>query len=263
MSASRWGLILATALLAAVAVWYYLFQPPPPPPPPPPPVAEVVPEPPPPPPPDYPVPAAAPDAPALPAVDDSDSPFRAALTGIAGAAPLEAWLIPDMLIRRIVVTIDNLTRNRLALKLRPLKPVPGGFAVDGGEAAFTISDSNAMRYHAALAVLQAIDDQALVNLYFRWYPLFQQAYRDLGYPGESFNNRVIEVLDHLIGTPDVAMPIALVKPKVYYEYADPALENASSGRRLLWRIGSDNRQALIAKLIAIRGRIVTGGVAVP
>lgn len=267
MSASRWGLILTAALLAAVAGWYFLFQPPAPPPLPAP-VEAVAAEPeappaPPPPPPEYPVPAPAPETPPLPSVDDSDSAFRSALTGLPGATPLESWLIPDMLIRRIVVTIDNLTRDRVALKLRPLKPVPGAFVVDGSEGSYTISPTNFPRYGAALTALQAIDEQALVALYFRWYPLFQKAYRDLGYPGESFNNRVIEVLDHLIGTPNIAAPIALVKPKVYYEFADPALENASYGRRLLWRIGSDNREALIAKLIAIRGRIVTSGVAAP
>ncbi|WP_293373501.1 DUF3014 domain-containing protein, partial [Nevskia sp.] len=194
---------------------------------------------------------------------DSDTAFRTALTALPGAGPLEAWLIPDMLIRRIVVTIDNLTRERVALKLRPLKPVPGAFVVEGSDGTTTISPNNFPRYGAALTVLQALDEEALVALYFRWYPLFQKAYRDLGYPGESFNNRVIEVLDHLIGTPNIAEPIALVKPKVFYEYADPALESASYGRRLLWRIGADNRQALVAKLIAIRGRIVTAGVAAP
>jgi len=266
MSASRWGLILAAALLAAVAGWYFLFQPPAAVPVPPPvevPAVEPEPLPPPPPPPEYPVPPPPPDAPPLPAVDDSDSAFRSALAGLPGAGPLESWLIPDMLIRRIVVTIDNLPRDRVALKLRPLNPVPAAFVVDGAEGSYTISPNNFSRYGAALTALQAIDEQALVALYFRWYPLFQKAYRDLGYPGESFNNRVIEVLDHLIGTPNVAAPIALVKPKVFYEYADPALESASYGRRLMWRIGADNREALVAKLIAIRGRIVTDGVATP
>ena len=265
MSATRWGLILIAGLGALAAAWFFWLAPPPAPaaaqPDPvaeaPAPVAEPSA---PPPAPDYPVPPPAPDVPPLPAIDDSDSAFRTALVGLPGAGPLEAWLIPDLLIRRIVVTIDNLPRDRVALKLRPLNPVPGTFAVDGAEGDYRLSPSNFSRYGAALTALQAIDEQALVALYFRWYPLFQKAYQDLGYPGASFNNRVIAVLDHLIATPNVAAPIALAKPKVYWEFADPALESASYGRRLLWRIGADNRAALVAKLIAIRGRIVTGGV---
>jgi hypothetical protein len=266
MSATRWGLILAAGIGALAAVWFFWLSPRPatvspiavPP------AAESVPEasapla-----PTEYPIPPPPASAAALPDLDSSDDAFRSALLAVPGASPLEAMLIPDLLIRRIVVTIDNLPRERVALKLRPLNAAPGAFVVDDVDSSPTISPSNASRYGAALAVLQAIDEQTLVALYFRWYPLFQKAYGELGYPGASFNNRVVAVLDHLIGTPNVAEPIALVKPKVYWEYADPALESASSGRRLLWRIGADNREALVAKLIAIRGRIVTGGVAAP
>ena len=266
MSATRWGLILAAGIGALAAVWFFWLAPRPaavsatamPP------AVEAAPEglapva-----PPEYPVPPPPASAAALPDLDNSDDAFRDALLAVPGAGPLEAMLIPDLLIRRIVVTIDNLPRERVALKLRPLNAAPGAFVVDAVDTLPTISPGNASRYGAALAVLQAIDDQTLVALYFRWYPLFQKAYGELGYPGASFNNRVVAVLDHLIGTPNVAEPIALVKPKVYWEYADPALESASSGRRLLWRIGADNREALVAKLIAIRGRIVTGGVAAP
>lgn len=266
MSATRWGLILATGIGALAAVWFFWLAPRPaavsaaavPS------VIEAAPEASAPvPPPDYPVPPPPASAAALPDLDTSDDAFRDALLAVPGAGPLEAMLIPDLLIRRIVVTIDNLPRERVALKLRPLNAAPGAFVVDAVDTLPTISPSNALRYGAALAVLQAIDDQTLVALYFRWYPLFQKAYGELGYPGASFNNRVVAVLDHLIGTPNVAEPIALVKPKVYWEYADPALESASSGRRLLWRIGAANRDVLQARLIAIRGRIVTGGVTAP
>lgn len=255
MTATRWGLVLTALVAVAIGVWLWL-QPPPPPPPAPVPVAATPVTEPAPPAPDFPVPPPAPDAPPMPALDDSDGAFREALLAVPGAATLDGWLIPDLLVRRIVVTIDNLPRDRVALKLRPLKPVEGPFDVDPAASGWTIGVLNAPRYGAAVTVLQVIDTDALVALYFRWYPRFQQAYRELGYPEGRFNNRVVEVLDHLIATPDVPEPIALVKPKVYYEYADPALENASAGRRLLWRIGRDHRLAVIDKLKAIRARIV-------
>lgn len=261
MSATRWGVILVAGLGALAAAWFFWLKPPPAAPALPAPAAEAAAEAPPP-AADYPVPAAAPEAAALPSIDDSDDAFRRALLGVPGAQPLEAWLIPDLLIRRIVVTIDNLPRERVALKLRPLRPVEGAFRVlerDDGTA--TLDAANFNRYDAAMAVLTALDDEALVALYFRWYPLFQKAYQDLGYPGASFNNRLIAVIDHLIATPKPPAPLTLVKPKIYWEYADPALEQASYGRRLLWRIGGAHRAALVARLIAIRGRIVTGGVA--
>lgn len=255
MSATRWGLILTALVAAAVGIGFWL-QPPPASPPAPAPVVAAPDAPPALPPPDFPVPPPVADGPAMPALDDSDRGFRDALLGLPGASALDSWLIPDMLIRRIVVTIDNLPRDRVALKLRPLKPVDAPFDVDPAASGHTIGELNAPRYDTAVTLLQAIETDAWVALYFRWYPRFQQAYRDLGYPEGRFNNRLVEVLDHLIATPDVPEPIALVKPKVYFEYADPALENASAGRRLLWRIGRDHRLAVIDKLKAIRARIV-------
>lgn len=261
MSANRWGLILVAAALAAFGVWFKWFKPPPPAPPAP---VEAIAEPAPPPPPppaDYPVPPAAPEAPPLPVIADSDSAFRDALIALPGAAPIEAWLIPDMLIRRIVVTIDNLPRERVAVKLRPLKPVAGEFLVDANNLGYVIGVANASRYNSVVSLFEAISDEALVALYFRWYPLFQQAYRDLGYPQGRFNNRVVEVLDHLIATPEISEPVSLLRPKVHYEYADPAQEAASAGRRLLWRIGRDHRRAVIAKLTGLRAKIVAGAAA--
>jgi len=259
MSASRWGLVLSGLLLAAAAVWFKWFKPQPALPVP---VAEAPVEPvapvSAPPPVDYPVPAATVDAPALPALADSDAAFRDALMALPGAGALAAWLVPDMPIQRLVVTIDNLPRDRVAVKLRPLKPVPGAFLVDVAPVGYLIGVANAARYSALLTLLQTIDSDALVALYFRWYPLFQQAYRELGYPDGKFNNRVIAVLDHLIATPDLDDPLPLLRPKVHYEFAESAQENASAGHRLLWRIGRDHRRALIARLTVLRSKLAAG-----
>ena len=56
--------------------------------------------------------------------------------------------------------------------------------------------------------LESIDSAKLVALYVRFYPLFQQAYAELGYPSRYFNDRLFEVIDHLLATPDVRGPIA-------------------------------------------------------
>ena len=66
--------------------------------------------------------------------------------------------------------------------------------------------------------------------YRHFYPLFQQAYVDLGYPDGYFNDRLVEVIDHLLATPDVAGPIKLTQPSVFYQYADPSIEERSAGR---------------------------------
>jgi hypothetical protein len=81
-------------------------------------------------------------------------------------------------------------------------------------------------------------------LYVRIYPLFQQAYKELGYPNEYFNDRLVEVLDDLLDAPDIKEPVNLLQPKVLYQYADPDLEELSIGQRILMRTGSKNEARL-------------------
>ena len=62
----------------------------------------------------------------LPELEASDEAAGAAMRELFGAAPVEAFLIPRDLIRRIVLTVDSLDREPLPLWLRP---VVGGLAV--------------------------------------------------------------------------------------------------------------------------------------
>ena len=48
-----------------------------------------------------------------------------------------------------------------------------------------------------------------------------------------------EVIDHLLAAPDAPETLALVRPNVYYEFADPALQSLSSGQKILLRVGSN------------------------
>ena len=42
-----------------------------------------------------------------------------------------------------------------------------------------------------MRVLENTDVKALALVYQRLYPLFQQSYEDLGYPGKYFNDRLV------------------------------------------------------------------------
>jgi hypothetical protein len=86
--------------------------------------------------------------------------------------------------------------------------------------------------------------------------LFQEAYESLGHPPQYFNDRLIEVIDHLLASPDVKGPIALARPNVLYEFADPALEARSAGQKVLIRMGSENATAVKDKLRELRAELI-------
>jgi len=205
---------------------------------------------------EHPLPASSGSSAALPALNDSDQLVEDSLTGVLGRPTIETLLVPQNIVRHIVVTVDNLTRHKLAPELRPVKPTAGQTIVSTQGDLIVLSEANFARYTTFVHAVQAADVKALAGLYQRLYPLFQQAYEDLGYPGKYFNDRLVEVIDQLLETPEVAPPIALEQPRVFYTFADPALEARSSGQKLLIRMGPANARIIKAKLRELRAEIV-------
>jgi hypothetical protein len=166
-------------------------------------------------------------------------------------------LVPEMVIRHIVVTIDNLPRNKVAVEMRPVRPIGGDTKVVTSGESTVLSPENSARYAAVMKLIQGTDVRQLGSLYIRYYPLFQQAYEDLGYPGQYFNDRLVEVIDHLLQTPNLSGPVQLKQGKVFYEFADPALEARSAGQKLLMRMGSQNQAIIKSKLQELRTYVTT------
>lgn len=193
----------------------------------------------------------------LPSLLDSDNELIDQAIALVGTEAVDLYLVADMIISRLVATIDSLTSAQIAPLMLPVEPTPGKFeAMQAGEGA-AISPLNAARYNGIVSVLTAVDSGRLVALYVRYYPLFQEAYRQLGYPTGYFNDRLVEVIDHLLATPEVSEPIPLVKVEAVYAYADPELEALSAGQKTLLRMGQENASAVNAKLAEIRA-LVTG-----
>jgi hypothetical protein len=207
----------------------------------------------------YPVPPPKSDAAALPALEDSDSLGADLFAQLFGNDAVQALLVKSDIVRHFVVTIDNLPRKKFAERLKPIKPIAGKFAVTGPEGAQTIANENAARYASFVRLVDMADTQALAAAYFKVYPLLQQAYVDLGYPNGHFNNRLVEVIDHLLATPNVQTPIQVVQPNVMFEYADPQLEGLSAGQKALIRIGPAHAAIVKRKLRELRAAVTAKG----
>jgi len=192
---------------------------------------------------------------------------RDAVTELVGREQALSFLDLNDFARRIVATVDNLGRGHAASRLWPVAPAPVRFLVVEKGGRETIAGGNADRYDAFVRFATAIDSGAGVALYVRMYPLLQQAYEDLGYPGKQFNNRLVAVIDQLLQTPEpeapievtllrVKGPLAEKRPWLRYEYADPSMEARPSGQKIMLRMGLRNTGLLKAKLRDLRKRIV-------
>lgn len=193
----------------------------------------------------------------LPTLADSDVSVAGELAGLFHTRGLSDLFYPEGIARRFVATVDNLPREQVAATVRWMKPPPGAITVRGEEPSLSLAPQNSERYAKYLELLAAGDTHQAVAVYKHFYPLLQQAYDELGYPGHYFNDRVVEVIDHLLATPDVADPVPLIHPSVVYKFADPRIEARSAGQKAMIRIGRDNANAVKAKLREIRAQIAT------
>ena len=92
------------------------------------------------------------------------------------------------------VTVDNLPGAKLPRKQLSTRPVPGRFGVSGEGDTLYLSPGNFSRYTPFVQLVESVDTEPLVSLYVEIYPLFQQAYEELGYPSAYFNDRLIDVM---------------------------------------------------------------------
>jgi hypothetical protein len=148
-----------------------------------------------------------------------------------------------------------LPRQKIAVEKRPVNATGGSFLANGDELHATLDQRNFERYKPLVAVVSSLDMAKVAQVYTHFYPLFQESYQNLGYPNGYFNDRLVQVIDVLLATPQLNGPIELVQPNVMYTFADPALEARPAGQKLLIRMGPDNAAAIKAKLMELRALI--------
>ena len=213
-----------------------------------------------------------------------EPPAAAASTSASAAAPasVESLLVElfgrkavlsmfqlDDFARRFVATVDNLGWAHAPARLWPVNPAAGQFTVDTRDGGSRISLDNSLRYTPYVLLLETVDMRQVVAAYRQLYPRLQRAYEDLGYPRHYFNDRMVEVLDLLLATPDVGAavevrlpaikgPIQPQRPWVIYEFEDPALQSLTAGQKILVRMGPVNERRVKVRLADLR-RLLTAG----
>ncbi len=216
---------------------------------------------------DEPVPVPVPQP--LPDLEQSDAPVLAALKAL-NINGLVEMVIPQDILRKFVRAIDVLEEGKVITEYRPIASPQGAFASDsfnvkvsGGELGeqqeveqFRVSPKNYLRYTLIVQVISALDSDASVALYKRYYPLLNRAHQELGTGKGNFHSVLIRAIDKVLSAPDANGELILIHPKVYYEFADPALEKLPEAHKLMLRMGPDNAEKVKLSLRNIRVKLL-------
>lgn len=186
----------------------------------------------------------------LPDLNNIDAFLRLELVDTFGGQ-LDALLANDAMVDRIVATVDNLPRRHVAEQVRPVGRLASEFQASDG----VIDPANYERYRPLVDMFTLADPDTVADLYRRYYPLLQKSYEALGYPNGYFNDRVVQVIDHLLEAQLPEEPPRVTRPHVLFEYENPDYEALSSGQKFLLRMGPENAGRVQRALRELRTRI--------
>ncbi|MFK3860535.1 DUF3014 domain-containing protein [Pseudoalteromonas rhizosphaerae] len=182
----------------------------------------------------------------LPTLDESDPVVVAKLDEYLSDAAM-SLVINDDVIRRGVVFIDNLAKGKIAQKHTPVIKLEEGFSVVEGDI-LTIDPNSYERYTPYVKIFTSMSAAQIVRLYDEYKPLINDAYTEIGYQGDAFNQTLEEAIDLLLDTPEPKGDMPLLRDSVTYQYAYSEWERLPAAQKQLLRMGPENMKKIKAVL---------------
>ncbi len=183
----------------------------------------------------------------LPSLEDSDELVRQEVTALS---PDFAELVKESgLIEKYLRIINDFSQALRIYKHLHFLPPPAPFVAGQDEQGWHISEKSYRRYDLLAKAFAATDASAAVSAFRKLRPLLQQAYREFGYPEQyRLEDLLKKAASEMIAAPVVEGRIDLVKPKVFYQFADNKLESLSPVQKQMLRMGPDNTRIIQKKL---------------
>jgi hypothetical protein len=199
----------------------------------------------------------------LPDLNESDLDIQSALDQL-NVNGLMALLVPEHVLRKFVLAVNNVSEGKVNYEYRPVVSPPPPFAVETFSIVVNdviaeqarVSANNFPRYQPYVTALTALDPVLAANVYRRFYPLLEQAFAELGLKKPNFHSVLIAAIDNVLAAPEANGDLLLVQPKIFYQYADPVLEQLPQTHKLMLRMGPDNARQVKSSLRALRQELV-------
>lgn len=194
----------------------------------------------------------------LPVLNESDDFLAERIQGLETGTRLLSLIVSDDMIRKFVVFVDNVADGNLPQLEYPVRRPSQAMAVrELDENLFEMQTVSYQRYTPIVDGLAAVSPERVIPIYRMMKPLFQEAYRELGYGNRNFDDTVIRAIDTVLNASTAEGPFQLIKPKVMYIYADSDIERLNPVEKQLLRLGPQNAEKLKLALRQYRERLAT------
>ena len=191
----------------------------------------------------------------LPALGSSDDFIRSLVAGVSAHPQLASWFVTDELVRRFVGVVVDLAgglspRSRLEF----LIPEEEFEVLESGEM-IVIDPEGYRRYDLLTETFVSLDTQGTTQLYHQLYPLFDEAYIELGIPDQDFADAMTLAIGNLLSAEVPEGPLEVQPNEAIYEFRDLGVETHSPAEKHLIRMGPENARRIQAKLTELRDAI--------
>ena len=189
-------------------------------------------------------------SPRLPTLNGSDRFVVSQISAFANGAQIVRLLASDQLVRKFVVFVENISRGEFPQTGLPYKAIQTDMPVNNLDDNLFVMDASAhARFDQVINAFMAVETETALTLYRLLSPLFQQAFAEIGFRDENFDDTLRKAINIVVNSEQVPGPYQLVKPSVMYLYADSSIENLQEVQKQLIRIGPENSAKLKSKLI--------------
>jgi len=191
-------------------------------------------------------------------LDRSDERVRELVAAAAIPAAMKAWLQQKEIVRTVVAVVDNIAQGQSPAALLPFLAPEGKFQAMERDGAFTLDPRSYRRYDPLVSALAAVPDKTWITWYKTLRPTLEKAFRELGYPGVTFAERVQQAIEQLTQVPPLPEPVALEKKLLSFAFADANLETLNPAQKHLLRLGPGNAGRIQKKLRSLAALLNAG-----
>ena len=184
---------------------------------------------------------------ALAELPNNDAGFREAILSIS--PELSPWLKTDQIIRKTITVANDFSQGLWIEKHMRFLKHSEAFSVEQTNKGVFIADKSYHRYDALASAIDTIDAKAAIAVYKKFRPLLLEVYAGFGYPSErTLEDIFLKSASQIMAAPIIVEPIAVVRPSVFYKYANDDLENLSPVSKQMLRMGPKNTRTIQNKV---------------
>jgi hypothetical protein len=181
-------------------------------------------------------------------LNDSDELIRQLTKELSSDPRLDSWLQTKDIVRKFAAAVDAIAEGRSPAKQIDFFIPTQKFQVLKKGGREIINPLSYERYNQAAETFVSFNAVDCVRFYRGLKGLIQEAYRELGYPDQDFDQTLRRALIELLETPVVEGDIVVERKVKTYVFAEAKLEGLSEAQKHFLRMGPLNVSAVQLKL---------------